>query len=821
MGRRRRTLKSHPIVAIGLSLSLVIGSLPAPALGEAIEEAAQAATATLGDQTTMGNITEEDCVKEIFAQLAGVPTTGGQTNDEEAMRAALASEPSTTSGIAQAFTHAARERGLDSIEILGNDGTIWNLVKIAGRWRHVDAARAKSADDIRWLLLDDAQFSLLAPESTPWTLPDGSEAPKAESEQNIEEVATPEVSNEGSGDEEPQQSQNEVEEQAAETAEVQVEENAAPTPEKSETASDTPQQADPTSSPSSPSSNSVQEEQKPANAPAHEEQTVADSKEPPSNPSSQKDNTTAKNTADKKAPTAGTLGSGSQPNIATPVTPDSRPERTGLEAMGQKDDNYTIAGKVDYGKAQQVLTLVNKERKAQNLSALHMDRGLEEVAMRRASEIALNFSHGRPDGSSCFSISQQVWAENIAAGISSAEGTMRQWMNSPGHKANILTNGFKSIGVGCFQCGSITYWVQVFGYDAGANSYAGSGVQNKSYKTDISYDVISLKGSGFNLNTAVSNPLQLDSGKTFQLQVGIPNPGWDAVYCSPDGSTFTWKSSNSSVASVSSKGLVKAGTTAGTATITATSPGKKSWSIKVRTTVPISKASVSKIANQYYTGKAIKPRPTVKMGNTTLKEGTHYTLAWSNNVKGGTATVTIKGKGAYTGSKKVTFKIVEPSVQYYVHRQTYGNEKAWSNANGAQSGTTGQSKRLEGIWIRLNQKPVSGSIMYRTHIQRNGWERGWKGEGKMSGTSGQAKRLEAIQIRLTGEMERCYDVYYRVHAQTYGWMGWAKNGQSAGTSGQSKRLEAIQIVILPKYAKAPAANFKQANQSTKAAYIKR
>lgn len=539
------------------------------------------------------------------------------------------------------------------------------------------------------------------------------------------------------------------------------------------------------------------------------------------NPSDQKDNTPAKSTADKKAPTAKKLGSSPQSNISTPVTPDSRPKRTGLEAMGQKDDTYTIAGKVDYGKAQQILTLVNKERKAQNRSALHMDRGLEEIAMRRAAEIALNFSHERPDGSSCFSISQQVWAENIAAGYSSAEGTMQQWMDSAGHRANILANDFKSIGVGCFQYGSITYWIQVFGCDAGTNSYAGSGVQNKSYKTDISYDVISLKGSGFNLNASLSNPLPLDSGQTFQLEVGIPNPGWDSIYCSPDGSTFTWKSSNSSVASVSNKGLVKAGTTAGTATITATSPGNKSWSIKVRTTAPIGKASVSKVANQPYTGTAIKPRPTVKIGNATLKEGTHYTLAWSNNVKGGTATVTIKGKGAYTGSKKVTFKIVEPSVQYFVHRQTYGNEKAWSNANGAQSGTTGQSKRLEGIWIRLNQKPVSGSIQYRTHIQRNGWESGWKNEGKMSGTSGQSKRLEAIQIRLTGNMAKKYDVYYRVHAQTYGWMGWAKNGQSAGTQGQSRRLEAIQIVILPKNSKAPAANYKRANQSTRAAFIKR
>jgi uncharacterized protein YjdB len=82
----------------------------------------------------------------------------------------------------------------------------------------------------------------------------------------------------------------------------------------------------------------------------------------------------------------------------------------------------------------------------------------------------------------------------------------------------------------------------------------------------------------------------------------------------------------------------------------------------------------------------------------------------------------------------------------------------------------------------------------------------------MAGTSGKSKRLEAIRIKLTGEIAEHYDVYYRVHAQTFGWMGWAKNGEAAGTAGYSKRLEAIQIVLVPKGGKAPgstANSFRQ------------
>ena len=139
-------------------------------------------------------------------------------------------------------------------------------------------------------------------------------------------------------------------------------------------------------------------------------------------------------------------------------------------------------------------------------------------------------------------------------------------------------------------------------------------------------------------------------------------------------------------------------------------------------------------------------------------------------------------------------------VGYNTHVQTYG----WQNFvyDGGMAGTSGQSKRLEGINIKLVDKPYSGDIVYRTHVQKYGWQ-AWKKNGQMSGTSGEAKRLEGIQIYLTGEMAKHYDVYYRVHAQTYGWLDWAKNGAMAGTSGLSKRLEAINIKLVPKGGKAP------------------
>ncbi|MBQ9936554.1 MAG: Ig-like domain-containing protein [Lachnospiraceae bacterium] len=156
-----------------------------------------------------------------------------------------------------------------------------------------------------------------------------------------------------------------------------------------------------------------------------------------------------------------------------------------------------------------------------------------------------------------------------------------------------------------------------------------------------------------------------------------------------------------------------------------------------------------------------------------------------------------------------TPQLTSPSginVYYRTHIQTYGwegvkgDESTW-RANGNMSGTSGKSKRLEGINIVVNPKTTGSyvdlGVQYTTHCQSYGWLP-WSANGEMNGTEGESKRLEAIKIQLTGTDKDKYDIYYRVHAQTYGWLGWAKNGAPAGTAGYAKRLEGIQIVVVKK-----------------------
>ncbi|MBC3889172.1 S8 family serine peptidase [Acetobacterium paludosum] len=140
------------------------------------------------------------------------------------------------------------------------------------------------------------------------------------------------------------------------------------------------------------------------------------------------------------------------------------------------------------------------------------------------------------------------------------------------------------------------------------------------------------------------------------------------------------------------------------------------------------------------------------------------------------------------------------SITYRTHIQDVGWQD-WK-ADGAISGTSGQSLRLEGIEINPQNEGYDLGVTYQTQIQDIGWQ-DWVANGTLSGTSGKSLRLEAIKIKLTGSDADLFDVYYQVHAENFGWLGWTKNGESAGTQGLSYRLEAIRIQIVPKGSAAP------------------
>jgi hypothetical protein len=119
-------------------------------------------------------------------------------------------------------------------------------------------------------------------------------------------------------------------------------------------------------------------------------------------------------------------------------------------------------------KSSDVLDLVNSERKAAGLKSVKLNDDLNRVAELRAAEIVERWSHTRPNGEewkTAFAeegVSASYRGENLAKGQYSAEKVVDDWMDSEGHRSNILNKKFTKMGVASVVIDGVTYWVQVF-----------------------------------------------------------------------------------------------------------------------------------------------------------------------------------------------------------------------------------------------------------------------------------------------------------------------------------------------------------------------
>lgn len=151
----------------------------------------------------------------------------------------------------------------------------------------------------------------------------------------------------------------------------------------------------------------------------------------------------------------------------TPQLPeDSRPDETPDNGTDQTPEDNTGSMQGDF--ASQVAALVNAERAKYGLSALTVDTNVQQAALVRAKETAQSFSHTRPNGSSFSTalteagVSYRTVGENIAYGQTTPQQVMNAWMNSSGHRANILNANYTTIGVGYTVINGTAYWAQLF-----------------------------------------------------------------------------------------------------------------------------------------------------------------------------------------------------------------------------------------------------------------------------------------------------------------------------------------------------------------------
>jgi uncharacterized protein YkwD len=115
-----------------------------------------------------------------------------------------------------------------------------------------------------------------------------------------------------------------------------------------------------------------------------------------------------------------------------------------------------------------IVDMVNEERRARRLPPLVRNPLVAEAALTRAKELATVFSHNRPDGRDWSTILSELrvktdaMGENIAMGHSDAAQVMSSWMNSKGHRSNILSSGYTMMGAGVFEADGTVFWVQIF-----------------------------------------------------------------------------------------------------------------------------------------------------------------------------------------------------------------------------------------------------------------------------------------------------------------------------------------------------------------------
>ena len=131
-----------------------------------------------------------------------------------------------------------------------------------------------------------------------------------------------------------------------------------------------------------------------------------------------------------------------------------------------------VASSSEYrDKIERIVELVNEERAKDGVAPVTLNETLTDAAMLRAEEITEQFSHTRPDDTSCFTVLKDynigyyACAENIAAGNSTADATMNQWVNSSGHYNNLMNATYTEIGVGVVYAPDSEYgyyWVQLF-----------------------------------------------------------------------------------------------------------------------------------------------------------------------------------------------------------------------------------------------------------------------------------------------------------------------------------------------------------------------
>ena len=261
----------------------------------------------------------------------------------------------------------------------------------------------------------------------------------------------------------------------------------------------------------------------------------------------------------------------------------------------------------------------------------------------------------------------------------------------------------------------------------------------------------------------------------------------------------------------------------------------------------IATATVS-AANQTYTGSALKPSPAVTLNGKMLTKDIDYTVSYSNNVNAGTATVTVTGKGNYTGTAKGTFKIsaadaskatvkasnqtysgaaLKPAATVTLNGKTLTKDTDYtvSYSNNVNAGTATVTVTFKGNYVgtakgtfaisAANASKATVKVASQTYTGKALTPAPtvtFNGKTLKQGTDytvayanntniGTATTAVTFRGNYAGTASAKFainekaapTVAYQAHVQNIGWQSAVRNGTTAGTSGRSLRVEAVKL----------------------------
>ncbi|KUN96240.1 CAP domain-containing protein [Streptomyces caeruleatus] len=221
----------------------------------------------------------------------------------------------------------------------------------------------------------------------------------------------------------------------------------------------------------------VQAADTPSNAPTEQGGTSGDADSQDSGSPADRDAERPTSPAPSTSSAAPTKTPSKKPSATPSQKPKETPSRTATKAPEKKKEpereqtGAPVEMSAQAAAAAEVLQLVNQERAQVGCSAVSANSSLTALAENFSEDMAARgfFDHTDPSGASPWDRAAKagitdLGGENIARGQADAAAVMDAWMNSPGHKANILNCDFKTLGVGVHFGAGGPWWTQDFGY---------------------------------------------------------------------------------------------------------------------------------------------------------------------------------------------------------------------------------------------------------------------------------------------------------------------------------------------------------------------